>query len=67
MRVCQKKYLTSADVIPQECTFLAFGADMELCEDIALYLAIIMCSAYHSLQVHARQPDGGMRQATIIA
>ena len=25
-----------------------------------------MCSAYHSLQVHARQPDGGMRQTTVI-
>ena len=44
----------------QECAFLTLGADVELCEHVALYLPVVMGTAYDSFQMHARQPDSGL-------
>ena len=43
------------------------GADMELIEDIALYLAVIMGTSYNSFQVHTRQPDSRTGKSSVIA
>lgn len=51
----------------KESTLLALGADVELRKHIALYLAVIMCTAYNSFQMHARKPDGGTGQTSVIS
>ena len=40
---------------------------MELGEDIALYLAVVMGSSYNSFQVHTRQPNGRTCKSSVIA
>jgi len=40
---------------------------MELRKHVALYLAIVMGTAYYSFQVHTRQPDGGTGKTSVIA
>ena len=40
---------------------------MELIEDIALYLAVIMGTSYNSFQVHTRQPDSRTGKSSVIA
>ena len=51
----------------KESTLLALGADVELRKHVALYLAVIMRTAYNSFQVHARQPDGGTGKPSVIS
>ena len=43
----------------QKRTLLALGTDVELCEHVALYLAVVMGTAKDTFQMHTRQPDGG--------
>ena len=51
----------------QESTLLALGADVEQRKHVALYLPVVMGTAYDTFQVHARKPDGGTGQPSVIS
>ena len=54
-------------VFGQELPFLAVGADMELSEGVAWYLAVIVSSQHNTLQPHATLPDSGIGQSSVCA